>query len=140
MQTEDGVIGHRQPGCDIAHAEELVIDRLAMLLDQQNRARNLAVRNLVAEILADALQFLRVEMRAGGKIEAAFRKADGALPRPPAARLRSATAWRDREFIAAPWNSCRGEFSGRLTRHKGRRIQPATAHAAGRWRPKNSRK
>jgi len=45
-----------------------------MLPDQHNRARDLAVRNLLAQIFTDALQFFQVEMRAGGKIEAAFRE------------------------------------------------------------------
>ena len=50
-----------------------MIDRLAVLLDQQDGAGNLAGRDLVAEIIADAFEFLRVEMRAGGNIEGAFR-------------------------------------------------------------------
>ena len=40
-------------GREIAHAEEFVIDRLAMLLDQQNGARDFAVGDLAAEKFAD---------------------------------------------------------------------------------------
>src|ERR1700730_8872710 len=47
--AENGVVGHRRLGLDVAHPEELVIDRLAVLLDQQDRAGNLLGRDFVAE-------------------------------------------------------------------------------------------
>jgi hypothetical protein len=72
-QAEDGIIGHRQLGRDIAYAEEFAIDRLAVLLDQQDRAGDFSLRDLVAQIVADTLKLLRIEMRARGNIEGTFR-------------------------------------------------------------------
>ena len=57
---------------DVAHPEELVIDRLAVLLDQQDRTGNLFGRDFVAEELADLLELLLVEMRAFRNVEGAF--------------------------------------------------------------------
>ncbi len=139
-QAEDRVIGHRQPGRDVAHAEEFVIDRLAVLLDQQDRAGNLALRDLVAEVIADALEFLLVEMRAGGNLEGAFRASrsrdrDRQQPRRQSTATHAVNSCRPSPIL----ESCR-EFSGRLIRHKGRQIQPSPAHAGGRWRRKSSRR
>ena len=50
-----------------------MIDRLAVLLDQQDRAGNFALRNLVTEVIADALEFLLVEMRARRNLVGACR-------------------------------------------------------------------
>jgi hypothetical protein len=50
-----------------------MIDRLAVLLDQQDRAGDFSLRNLVTEKVAGARKLLRVEVRARRDIESAFR-------------------------------------------------------------------
>ena len=50
-----GVIGLL--GRDVAHAEIFEIDRMAVLLDQEDGAGDFAGRDLVADIVADALEF-----------------------------------------------------------------------------------
>ena len=91
-QAEDGLVRDRRLGDDVLHAEEFVIDRLAVLLDQHDRAGDLAGRDLVLEELADLRELVRVEMRAGRNIESAFaRRADGAAAA-SAARRRPAHA------------------------------------------------
>ena len=71
-QAEDGLVGDRRLGHHVLHAEGFVIDRLAVLLDQDDRAGDLAGRDLVLEELADLGELVLVEMRAGGNIEGAF--------------------------------------------------------------------
>ena len=100
IQAEDGVVGHRQPGRDIAHAEEFVINRLAMLLDQQNGARNLAVGDLAAEKSPIRCSFCDSKC-APRKIEAAFRESRR-YRRYREQRARDQRPHRAREFIAAP--------------------------------------
>jgi hypothetical protein len=56
IQTENRVRGHRQLGRDVANPEIFEVDRLPVLLDQHDGARNLAGRDLVADVVADALQ------------------------------------------------------------------------------------
>src|SRR5665213_3378664 len=56
IEPKDGVGGHRQLALGVAHAKILEIDRTAVLLDQEDGAGNPAGRNLVAEIVAGALQ------------------------------------------------------------------------------------
>ena len=65
-------VGHRQFGRDVAHAEFLEIDGMAVLLDQQDRAGNLAGRDLVADVVADALQFRARETSGGGAGDSAM--------------------------------------------------------------------
>src|SRR3954453_2198545 len=50
---------------DVAHAESFEIHSLTVLLDQNDGAGYLAVRNLVADIVADALQFRARETASG---------------------------------------------------------------------------
>ena len=64
--------GDRRLGHHVLHAEGFVIDRLAVLLDQDDRAGDLAGRDLILEELADLGELVLVEMRAGGNIESAF--------------------------------------------------------------------
>ncbi len=72
-QAEDGLVGDRRLGHHVLHAEGFVIDRLAVLLDQDVGAGDLAGRHLVPEELGDLPKLVLVEMRAGGNIESAFR-------------------------------------------------------------------
>src|ERR1700682_2248103 len=71
-QSKDRLVRHRPLGDDILHAEELMIDRLAMLLDQKDRAGDLTGRHLVLEELADPSKLVPVEMRSGRNIEGTF--------------------------------------------------------------------
>src|SRR2546423_12503373 len=50
---------------DVAHAESFEIHRLTVLLDQNDGAGYLAVRNLVADVVAAALQFRARETASG---------------------------------------------------------------------------
>ena len=59
MQRKDCVRRHGNTGCDIAHAEALQIERTAMLLDQDDGARQLAGGYLVVEERGDALELFR---------------------------------------------------------------------------------
>ena len=61
IKPEDAVRGHRPSAFDIAQAEALEIDGLTVLLDQNDRAGNLAGGNLVADVIADPLQFFARE-------------------------------------------------------------------------------
>ena len=54
---------HRNFGGDVAQAKTLEINRVAVLLDQNDGAGNLALSDLVAEIIADPRQLLRREVR-----------------------------------------------------------------------------
>jgi hypothetical protein len=72
-QAEDGLVGDRRLAHHILDAEGLVIDRLAVLLDQHDGAGDLAGRNLVLEELADLGELVRIEVGACGNIKAAFR-------------------------------------------------------------------
>ena len=56
IDPEDGIRRHRQPGRDAAQPETFQIDLLAVLLDQQHRAGNLAARNLVADDVAKPIE------------------------------------------------------------------------------------
>jgi hypothetical protein len=56
IETEYGVRAHRKLGRDIADAEILEIDRLAMLLDQQDCARDFAGRDLVSDVIRNLRQ------------------------------------------------------------------------------------
>ena len=56
IDPEDRVRRHRQAGREVADAETLEIDRLAVLLDQQDRAGNLAGRDFVANVIADPIE------------------------------------------------------------------------------------
>jgi len=47
-QPEDRLIRHRLPGDDILHTDELMIDRLAVLLDQEDRTGDFAACDLLA--------------------------------------------------------------------------------------------
>ena len=71
-QAKDGLVGDRRLGDDVLHAEGFVIDRLAVLLDQDDGAGDLAGRDLVLEELADLGKLVLVEMRAGRNVEGAF--------------------------------------------------------------------
>jgi hypothetical protein len=71
-QAEDGLVRDRHLGHHILHAEGFVIDRLAMLLDQDVGAGDLAGRHLVLEELGDFRKLVLIEMRSGGNIESAF--------------------------------------------------------------------
>ena len=70
--AEYGVIRHRRFGRGVAHPEELVIDRLAVLLDQQDSAGNLFGRDFVAEEFADFLELLLIEMGPRRNVEGAL--------------------------------------------------------------------
>src|SRR5215475_7209493 len=50
VKSKNGIRAHRQFGCDIAHAEILVENRFAVLLDQQYRARNFSARDFVGDV------------------------------------------------------------------------------------------
>ncbi len=117
---------HRRVGHDIADAEQPVIDRLAVLLDQQHRTQDFFACNLVAEIRVDPLEFLRVEARAGGNIEGALRSRQWRCRRHQqrCADQRRAT---QRVNSSSPPRNYWQECNGRLNRHKGCRIQPTPA-------------
>src|SRR6202167_6503111 len=85
------------PARDVAHAEIFEIDGMAVLLDQQDGAGDLAGHNLVAEIVADARQFGRRKAgRDGGR---RFR----ATPRWPSGRERhKQQRQRRRDMATAP--------------------------------------
>src|SRR6266404_7815411 len=60
---------HRQLGRDVANPENFEVDRLPVLLDQHDGTRNLAGRDLVADVVADALQpSLRKPCRDGRRL------------------------------------------------------------------------
>ena len=56
MERENRIRRHREPSCDIAHAEALQIDGTAMLLYQDDGARQFSRGNLVIEERANALE------------------------------------------------------------------------------------
>jgi hypothetical protein len=58
-QREHRVQAHRRLGRDVAIAEGLQIDRLAVLLDQDDRAGNATARDLGVEELGNAFEFSR---------------------------------------------------------------------------------
>ena len=88
-QAEDGLVCDRRLRHRVLGAEDLVIDRLAMLLDQDVGAGNLAGRDLVLEELGDFRQLLRIEMRAGRNIESAFGMYRGRSQQQRASRQRA---------------------------------------------------
>ncbi len=49
-----------------------MVDRHAVLLDQENGAGDLALCDLVAQIVADLRELLLIEVRAGRNIEGAL--------------------------------------------------------------------
>ena len=56
IDLENRVRRHRLSGRGIPHAETFEIDRLAVLLDQEDRAGNLAGRDFVANVVADTVK------------------------------------------------------------------------------------
>ena len=56
IDLENGIRRHRLPGRWIPHAETFEIDRLAVLLDQQDRAGYLAGRDFVANVVANTIK------------------------------------------------------------------------------------
>jgi hypothetical protein len=70
-KAKDGVWRDRQLGLHITDAEGLQIDWLPVLLNQDDRSRNFSGRDLVLEILVNALKLLRIEMRARWDVERA---------------------------------------------------------------------
>ena len=54
VEAEDRIRRHRQFCRDVAHAKAFEIDRLAVSLDQENRAGNLSARDVVPDVIADA--------------------------------------------------------------------------------------
>jgi hypothetical protein len=59
MQRKDRIRRHLDIGIDIALAEPLEIDRLAMPLDQEDGAGNLAGLRLIIEEVVDARELFR---------------------------------------------------------------------------------
>ncbi len=57
IEPKYGIGAHRRLGRDVANTEVLEISRFAVLLDQDDGARNLPGRDLVAKEVADPLQF-----------------------------------------------------------------------------------
>ena len=66
MQRKDRVRRHGHAGPDVAHAKALQIEGAAMLLDQDNGARQFAGRYLVVEERGDALELCRHVLGARG--------------------------------------------------------------------------
>jgi hypothetical protein len=59
VKRKDRVWCHRNFGLDGLDAETFQIDRLAVLLDQDDRARKLPCRNLIVEKFGDAFELGR---------------------------------------------------------------------------------
>jgi hypothetical protein len=84
MKPEDRVRAHRHFGRDVADAEILRIDRLAVLLDQKDHAGDIAGRDFVADIVTDAIEpGARKASRGLASIISGCR---GAAPRQPTPR------------------------------------------------------
>jgi hypothetical protein len=71
-QAEDGLVIDRRLRHHVLDPEGFVIDRLAMLLDQDVRAGDLAGLHLVLEERGDLRELVLIETRAGGNIERAI--------------------------------------------------------------------
>ena len=56
IDLENAIRRHRLAGRGVPHAETFEIDRLAVLLDQQDCAGNLAGRNFIANVVADPVK------------------------------------------------------------------------------------
>jgi hypothetical protein len=69
MQRKDRIRRYLDAGLDIALAEPLEIDRLAMALDQEDGAGNLASRSLIIEELVDAREFFLRQRRSRPRAE-----------------------------------------------------------------------
>src|SRR6185437_9864640 len=116
------------------------IDRLAMLLDEHDRAGNLGLLNLVLEERVDLRELFGIEMRPGGDFVRAFRPRSlngytGGQQCPP----RQCTyRLLNMHYISPPYVSWK--FSGPLTPHKGRKHPVALDDAVRRYRSKNSRR
>src|SRR6476620_1683806 len=112
-----------------------MIDRLSVLLDQEDRAGNLAGRDFVPEELADLLELLPVEMGAGRNIEGALR----ARQRRSQQQQRAACERAQHPMtVHQPLPGSMGaECSGRLSRHKCCRRPPARWRGAARYRWKS---
>src|ERR1019366_8418078 len=100
-QAEDRLVRDRRLGGDVLHAEGFMIDRFAVLLDQEDRTSDLARRHFVAEELADPCQPVLIEICAGWKIERAFARADGGAASVNSAPQARACRYRP-EFIGPP--------------------------------------
>ena len=77
MQREDRIRRHVDPGIDVALAEPLEIDRLAVALDQDDGARNFPLRDLIVEKLVDPRKLLHRQRSVRRRAEGASRKRNG---------------------------------------------------------------
>jgi len=77
-QSKDGLVGDRRFAHHILHAEGFVIDRLAMLLDQKDRAGDLAGRDLVPKERADLRKLVGLKCAPAGMSNVPSARDDGA--------------------------------------------------------------